>query len=105
MPKAVKPPAESKLIHWLKIIGAGCAAILALAGVASLVMTGGAYITKINNHEAAITAALPRLDALEKASSIHELDKRIAVLEERTKNSSSPIITPPTLRPTAGKQR
>ena len=35
---------------------------------------------------------------------IHEMDKRIAILEERTKSVNA-SIPPPVLRPTAGKQR
>ena len=33
----------------------------------------------------------------------HEFDKRLAVLEERTKSNAS--LPPPVLRPTAGRQR
>ena len=106
MPKQHKA-AEPRLFYWLKMLGAVSAAVVATGGLVGLIMTVGGYFSKVTNHEAAITLMLPRVDALERASPIHDLDKRVYAVEAVLKlnSNSTPVIAPLTVRPMAGKQR
>lgn len=80
---------------WYVYAGRG-GMVLFGAGFIGLAVTVGAYKQKVDRMESDLSTF----------KVIHDFDKRLAVLEERTKGSNSSLpITPPTVRPTAGKQR
>jgi len=86
MPKAVARPWYTDAFRII--------AILSGSGVLALAVTVGIYKQRIDQMREDM--AVVKL--------IHDVDRRLAVIEERTKllNSSTPA---PVLRPTAGEQR
>ena len=90
------PKAKSKTWHTYATWVARGLMVLLGAGFIGMAVRAGTYMEKVD-----------RLETLYDISKqIAELKTEVAVLQERTKGSNSSLPTaPPTVRPTAGKQR
>ena len=79
--------------HWPAIIKIGTG--LFGAGFIGLAVTVGVYKQKVDR----------LTDDIATFKIIHDFDKRIAILEERTRGNNAPVPAVATQRPAAGGQR